>query len=214
MTRTIKFVSQSAALLSLLMLTQAAFSHTLYEAQLNASQVVSHATTTTGTAFATFELNDDQSQLAYTLTLDGLNFEQDVASRTNATDVNKIHLHSGSAGSAGVHTLNIFGLPSEDDADLVVDYANNSLSGIWDASDAINSSTNEPFDQTVGGTTKYLADFIDELENGDIYLAIHTFGEGGSVAVRGQLYSIPEPSSQTMLAAVALLGLIGLRRKR
>jgi len=214
MTRTFKLVSQTATLLSLLSFTQTVFSDTFYEAQLDASQVVSHATTTTGTGFATFALSTDQTQLAYTLSLNGLTFEQDVANRTNTTDVTKIHLHSGAVGAAGIHTLNIFGLPSEDDADLVVDYANNTLSGIWDASDAINSATNAPFDQTVGGTTKYLADFVDKLENGDLYLAIHTFGEGGSVAVRGQLYAVPEPSSQCMLAAVAALGLIGLRRKR
>lgn len=213
MTRTTKLASQIAALLSLFFATQAALSNT-FEAQLDASQVVSHATTTTGTGFATFALSSDQSQLAYTLSLNGLNFEQTAANRTNASDVTAIHLHTGSAGATGFHTLNIFGNPSEDDADLVVDFANNTLSGIWDDGDAIDSSTGMPFNQTAGGSTKFLADFIDELENNDLYLAIHTFGEGGSVAIRGQVNSVPEPGSQAMFGAAAMLCLIGLRRKR
>ena len=182
----------------------------IFEAQLDSSQVVSTMSTSTATGVARFVLSDDLSQLSYELELSGLDLEPVMANRTDANDVDKIHLHDAPAGATGPHVLNIFGLPSEDDADLVVDFVAESLMGSWDDGDAIDPNTGMPFDQSAGGTTKFLSNFIDELRAGELYIAVHTIGNGGGVTIRGQLQAVPVPLPFT--AFLILPGLFLIRR--
>ncbi|MEM9807465.1 MAG: CHRD domain-containing protein, partial [Cyanobacteria bacterium P01_D01_bin.56] len=74
-------------------------------------------TDSTASAIVTFILAEDGSRLDYKIQLTGLNLKEDPASRTDLNDVTKIHFHEGVPGANGGHTLNIFGLPSEDDND-------------------------------------------------------------------------------------------------
>ena len=184
----------------------------IFTSFLDASQVTG-TSTETGTATATFVLDTAEQNLSYSLQLNGLNLLVDPASRTGFSDVDKIHLHNAAAGQSGPHVLNVFGLPSEDDSQLVVDFANNSLTWNYDDSDAFDSG-GVLFDQNSPMTTKLLSNFIDDLRDGQIYLAVHTAGQSGNIAIRGQLTSVPEPNSLAFLCGLTLAGLTGRRRRK
>lgn len=203
------FVVSSVACLGIsILFCQSLQAQTLFEARLDASQVVSTTSTTTATGFATFQLSADESQLDYQLLLDGLDLKP--SDRTSETDVVAIHLHSGAAGTPGPHVLNIFGAPSEDDDDLAINFPGNSLGGSWDDGDVVDPT---PAGQSMGGTTKFLSNFIDELNAGNLYLAVHNYNGmpgAGDVAIRGQLIRVPEPGSVALL----LMGCCLLSRRR
>ena len=185
---------------------------TLFTAELDGFQVVSpdfpDGIPTEASGFATFELNEAQTELTYFIDLDGVNLKPNQSDRTDPSDVTKIHIHVGEFGGNGPHTLNIFGLPSEDDADLVVDFENDTLQGTWDDGDAFNPVTGELFDPTVGGTTKQLSSFVDELLADGLYLQVHTV-EFDSPTVPGELRgqitaaSVPEPSTAVGMLLIA-----------
>ncbi|MEM0982076.1 MAG: CHRD domain-containing protein [Cyanobacteria bacterium P01_H01_bin.58] len=192
---------------------------TLFQAELDGLQVVSpnfpSGVPTTASGLATFTLSADQTQLEYTIQLDGLNLKE--TDRTAAEDVTKIHIHTGAVGVNGPHVLNIFGAPSEDDGDLFVDYDNEFISGIWDDSDAIDPLTGNLFDPTVGSNTKQLSSFVDELLAGELYLQVHTVAFDTPLApgeLRGQISAtIPEPSA--VLGVVLVTGgLLASRKSR
>lgn len=179
----------------------------MFKADINAAQVVSGGgSSSTATGVATLTLNDTQDRLDYTIQLFGLDLEPDPAQRLDPEDVNKIHFHFGVPGTTGPHVLNIFGLPSEDDADLVVDFDSETLTGSWDDGDAFGDP-NSP------GTTKPLSSFVDELIAGDLYVAIHTVGKNGDVEIRGQITPVPEPHGILGTAIVLGLGALSLKRK-
>ena len=72
-----------------------------------------------------------------------------------------IHIHLHVQDATGPHILNIFGKPSFDDDDLVVDYENESFSGLYDASDASRDpNSGDLLPQAFPLTTKTLPDFI------------------------------------------------------
>jgi hypothetical protein len=184
----------------------------VFKATLDASQVPGNTSTETGTATATFVLDDAQENLSYTIEISGMDLKPNPTDRTAFSDIDKIHLHNGFAGSTGPHVLNIFGLPSEDDAEMVVDFDAESILGVFNDQDAIDPDTNELFDQNDPATTKLFSNFVDDLIQGQLYLAIHTAGQSGNVAVRGQLIAVPEPSSAFVLV-VAVSGLMCRRRR-
>ncbi|NEO79229.1 CHRD domain-containing protein [Moorena sp. SIO4G3] len=124
---------------------------TLFRADLDASQVVP-PTSSAASGIATFKLNEEQTKLDYLIELNGLTLKPDQEARTEAKDVTKIHLHFGAPNTNGPHVLNIFGLPREDDNDLVVDYVAGTLKGTWDNSDAIDPNTGQLFDPQANGT--------------------------------------------------------------
>lgn len=151
-------------------------------------QVVQDESIPDSIATATATFTPTEKGLAYEIDIDGLTLKEDPASRTESTDVTKIHIHAGPEGENGPHTLNVFGLPSEDDDDVVIDYENGIIKGIWDDDDATDlngdGDTNEP------GETKPLSDFIDELEAGDLYLQVHAVEAdelGTPGTIRGQI---------------------------
>lgn len=182
-----------------------------FVANLDASQVVG-STTETGTAVATFVLDSSEQNLAYTIAIFGLDLKPNPADRTGFSDIDKIHVHNAFPGGTGPHVLNIFGLPSEDDAELTVDFDNETISGVYNDADAIDPATGELFDQNSPFTTKLLSNFVDDLRSGQLYLAVHTAGQGGDIAIRGQLFAVPEPSSVVVLFALGVAGCI--RRQR
>lgn len=193
----------AAALLAAIVSTSATAGPIDFVAELDSSQVVA-GSTNSATGIATFTLSEDKSMLSYDIQLsDDIFLSTSPASETDPAGVDKIHLHFAPAGTVGPHVLNIFGLPGEDDADFAVDFMANRITGIWDDSDATG-------DPNAGGSSKLLSLFVDELEAGNIYLAVHTVGNGGGVAIRGQLAQVPAPAGITLLG----LGLAGLMARR
>ena len=90
----------------------------------------------------------------------------------------------------------------QDDADIQLDLASSTISGIWDPSD-VNSLTPAPgLDPN---------DFLNELANGQLFLMVHTraFPAG---AVGG--FIVPEPSTgQLAFMALVILGLMRQPKK-
>ena len=134
------------------------------------------------------------------------------ADRTLFSDVTAIHVHNGFFGSAGPHVLNIFGVPSEDDDEIVIDFDNEIAGGVYNDADAIDPATGELFDQNSPLTTKLFSNFVDDLLGGQLYLAIHTAGQDGNIAIRGQIFAVPEPSSAVVILAGALCCLVRCRQ--
>ena len=187
---------------------------TMYTAHLDASQVVFNPSSTTATGIAQFELNAAGTHLSYSLSLEGLDFEPDVTNRTDPNDVVGIHMHLTVTDVIGPHILNIFGTPSEDDADLVVDYDNEALAGVFDMSDASRDPvTGEILPQFFPLTTKLISNWLDELAAGELYIAVHTVEAQATppgVAIRGQILPVPEPVGSLLWG---LCGLLFLRTR-
>ena len=141
----------------------------------------------------------------YTLELSGVDLGGTLTPE-NGDDVTAIHLHSGNRGeqNIGVHTLNIFGLPGEDDADAVFDFETNTITGIWDNLDSTddvnggNTSNGIPdhhLSDALNGvnpiSTKTVSAFVDELLADSFYIQVHTNDfDIPSGAIRGQVQEV------------------------
>lgn len=170
-----------------------------------------HPSTTDATGEIFLALNQARTELRYKITLDGqLGLKPNAADRTEPDDILGIHLHlhiPGLPGGVGPHVLNIFGLatygmPAEEDADLVVDYEHHTLTGIYDTSDAtIDPDTGEPYFQFFPLTTKVIDDWLDELDRGELMVSIHTVETGfPTMAIHGRISRVvPEPAAGLML---------------
>ncbi len=162
---------------------------------------------------ASLTLSADKKELHYSIVLLGLDLEAVAANRVDPEDVFGIHMHLIVPGQIGPHVLNIFGNPAEEDGDLVVDYSAESLTGIFDASDATRDPlTGELLPQFFPLTTKVIDDWIDYLMDDGLYVAVHTVGQGGAALLHGDIIRVPEPMS----AALALVGgaACGMTRRR
>ncbi|MDJ0731586.1 MAG: CHRD domain-containing protein [Crocosphaera sp.] len=185
------------------------------EAGVEANGIMTLVLDPTGTAFG-----KEGPAIQYTLQLFGVDLGGTSTPETG-DDVTAIHLHSGNPGETkiGPHTLNIFGLPGEDDNDAVFDFENNTITGIWDNLDSensvggVNTSNGVPnhhLSDVLSGidplTTKTVSDYADELVAGNFYIQVHTndFNIPGGV-LRGQVEEVseaefdgdPVPSSTT-----------------
>jgi hypothetical protein len=164
-------------------------------------------------AVAHLTLDVNPYRLHYSIALEGLDLEPVAANRVDQNDVIGIHMHFIVPGVTGPHILNIFGVPGEEDADLAVDYQNETLSGIYDISDAtLDPATGEPYPQFFFITTKIIDDWIDELVTNQLYLAVHTAGENGQALLHGDIVAVPEPATAGLLA-VGLAALVAWSRR-
>jgi hypothetical protein len=119
-------------------------------------------------------------RLNYAVRMFGLNLKRQ--NRTDGKDITAVHLHVAPAGSNGQHTLNIFGMPSEDDHDARFYYPLNMVTGSWDDDDA-HTHTEDP------GDTKPISDFLGELQSDGLYFQLHTV-DVPTGAIRGQLLGL------------------------
>lgn len=187
-----------------------------FSADITGDQVVP-GTGSEATGTASFELNEAGTELSYTMSFEGIDLKPD--NRTAPADINKIHIHFAPAGENGPHTLNIFGLPAEDDDDLVVDYEANMLSGVWDDGDVSDLNDNGISDPN---DSKPLSSFIDALASGELYVQVHTNRFDSSTGfpgeIRGQILetsptaSTPEPVGLLGLAAIAVITGVAVKR--
>lgn len=194
----------------------AAGAQTQFAARLDASQVLSNPSSSTATGLARMTLNAEQTELAYFLEFDGLDLKPLAAERTEPDDIVAIHIHLNVPGVIGPHVLNIFGFPAEEDGDRVVDYENETITGVYDASDATrNPDTGEIEPQAFPLTTKLFPTptRLAELLNEEWYFAVHTVGNAATppgVTIRGNFVLVPEPTA----ALLAALGMTAMCRTR
>lgn len=180
---------------------QPAFGETCYRAHLHGNHSA-HPPHPQAVGEAVLVLNRARNELRYELSLSGLDLEADPIKRTDPNDILGIHIHLIVPGTVGPHVLNIFGLatfgvPAEEDADLVVDYEHDSLRGRYDISDAtIDPATGLPYLQFFPLTSKIIDDWVDELDAGQLMFAVHSVASGfPNMAVHGPIVqSVPEPS--------------------
>lgn len=147
----------------------------------------------------------DGPAVQYEIQLSGVDLGG-TSTETTADDVTAIHFHSGERGEEriGTHTLNVFGMPGEDDNDAVFDFENNTITGIWDNADSLNSADNintsngipdHHLSDVLSGidplSTKTVSEYADELLANSTYLQVHTneFPVPGGV-VRGQIEEV------------------------
>lgn len=166
-------------------------------------------------------LNAARTELRYQIAIDGLQLKPLAADRTAPDDVIGVHLHLNVPDTVGPHVLNIFGLatfnmPAEEDADLVVDFVNRTLTGVYDDGDAtIDPTTGQPYLPFYPLTSKPLSDWIDDLENGDLMLAVHTNASGfPTMAIHGHIGRVlPEPTTALLMLVCSIFGLAIERRR-
>ncbi|MEM7624598.1 MAG: CHRD domain-containing protein [Planctomycetota bacterium] len=190
-----------------------------YAAKLDRFQVLNNESFSTATGTAQFTLIDtpEGPRLDYALQLDGLNLEPVPENRTDPNDVVGIHLHLHVPDVIGPHILNIFGIPGHDDDDLVVDYENESLTGAFEISDASRDpATGALLPQAFPLTTKVIDNWLDELADGRLYIAVHSRDRAANaqpgVDIRGNIFPVPEPTSLLLLLAGLPIALSGRAR--
>ena len=128
-------------------------------------------------------------------------------------DLAAIHLHYvplGSAQNKGTsHVFNPLGPPLnagigvvEDDLQLA-SFDPNTLTtiftGRWDVADVAQTAG-----LPEGPRTKPLADYLDELANGELFLMVHTSGNSDG-AIGGTLLAVPEPTALAIVTACLLI---------
>ena len=180
-------------------------------------------TVSNATGLAEFTLIQDladpsNNTLAYTMTFQ--NVDLDGAQTSSILDnITALHIHDttqcsplipqcqeGVDTAGTIHLLNIFGLPRNDDADVVVDPVAGTISGLWDISDTSVAGTPIP---TLDISD---SDVVNVLLSGDAAIFVHT-NEVPSAAAGGTLSIVPEPSSLGLLM-FGLLGLTCIRRRQ
>ena len=169
--------------------------------------------TTDATGEVFLALNSERTELRYLIVLDDLlGLKPIFEDRTEPDDIVGIHFHIHVPGAIGPHILNIFALATptvfgQEDADLIVDYENHTLAGVYDNSDAtIDPSTGEPYPSFFFATTKLLDDTIQYLDTGEFVVAVHTNESGfQNFALHGHISRVvPETASGSLL----LLGMM------
>lgn len=152
-------------------------------ADLSGSQVT-EAVETSATGTATLQLNET-GEIAYSLTVSGLDFGELAQTNTAQTpdneldDVTGIHIHSSARGEDGPHAFDIFSLEEQHETNLNITLNNDgstTIEGIWE--------------QTEQEIPIGLIDFInsDNLPGteSDFYFQIHTEGNQEG-EIRGQV---------------------------
>jgi hypothetical protein len=190
----------SAIAFSCIFLCTAATAGTIFTANLTGDQEVPPVeTNASGTAI--FELSDDQSTLSYSIETFGLDIGSIKTEEDQGDDIVGAHIHIAPAGENGPIVFGIF-RPQHDKNDRLITINGESglikFEGVWDAADVANDAAP-------------LADHLDDLFAGNLYINIHTTEFPGG-EIRGQI--IPEPSTLLLLgSAFAVLALTRRRRR-
>ena len=159
-------------------------------------------------------LNSARTELRYMIILDHLlGLKSNPENRTEPDDIVGMHFHIHVPDTIGPHILNIFGLATptvygEEDAELMVDYENQILTGVYDNRDAtIDPATGQPYPSFFFATTKLLDDTHQYLDSGEFVVAVHTNESGfQNFALHGHVSRVvPEPASGLLVILGAMI---------
>lgn len=161
-----------------------------FEAKLQGFQQTVPTEKGTGHGKAKFWLVEDGTALKYEIELSNnyiVTWNGQTSKGNGGDTITKIHLHNNVPGVAGPHVLNIFGAPSEDDADLNVDVDARTFTGKWDDGDAndLPPAGPSPNDSVA------FSDKKSELCAGNLYVNIHSV-EHGPGTLRGQIIPVSD----------------------
>lgn len=168
------------------------------------------------TGFATFTLEESgpgSPTLAYDLRFSGADFLGDA---NPGNDVTAIHFHDTAGldqSAATPHVLNVFGFPSQDDGQMVVEAVAGRVTGVWDDGDLTDPL--HPMASNPMANSDTLTSMLGALQAGEIYVMLHTTSpnalpNSGGITIGGAILPVPEPTSATL----GLLVLAGVATKR
>lgn len=177
-----------------------AYAAMVFSANLDGSQAAAGAGTgsaATGTALLT--LNDAQTRLEISITINGIDFVDQGGTDTSANDATIFHIHRAAAGTNGPVVFGFIGPNSDTNNDLVITptATGAEIFSAWDAAE--------------GNSTTLAAEIPNLLAEG-LYFNLHTTGFGGG-EIRGQITAVPEPTSLLLLSGILFPACV-LRRSR
>lgn len=172
------FCKLSISLIGLFLFDSSALADTFFNAQLNGAQVVP-ATASTATGDASLQLNNLETELAYTIQLNGVDLDGAQTPGDADDDVIMVFIHFGWAGINGGA---VFDILNQDIDDLVVDPVAGTLTGIWEQTDF-------GFQQLDTQIGNLLAD--------NLYILVRTSGLPGG-EIRGQIIRLKPVTIPTL----------------
>ncbi len=171
----------------------------VFNANLNGSQANAGAGTgSAATGTAMLVLNDAQTRLDISITINGIDFVDQGGTDTAANNATVFHIHAAPAGVNGGVVFGFIGPNNDADGDLVITpfLGGATIVSGWNAAEG-------------NGTT--LSAQLTNLLTDRLYINLHTTGFA-SGEIRGQISQVPEPSSLCCLTGLAIP--ILFRRKR
>ena len=194
-----------AALLAAAGLTAPLASATIiFTANLSGGQEAPVPTPSQATGFATLVLNDAQTALTMTITINGIDF---TGTQTADPTDNLTNAHIHAAAPLGVNAGVVWGFigspfnntgPNDGVVTPFASGVGGMFTGTWDAGEGNAGTT----------LTAQLPNILAGLS----YINFHTIGFPAG-EIRGQILQIPEPASLALLG-LGLAGLVLSRRKR
>lgn len=213
MTFSTRFLAASFALV--LAANASADAITEFRATINAAGAIASDGTISGetrmTGLATFTLtvpDTGSPTLAYDIVFEGLDLGSMDADPTNNATAIHFHDTTGVPNSAGTpHVLNLFGFPSQDDDQTVVDTATSRVTGVWDDSDLTNQGLMHDGNPMANSDT--LTSSLDALLAGELFVMLHTSSPNAlpltpGITIGGRIVPIPEPTAAVLTAFAAM----------
>lgn len=147
---------------------------------------------------ATLDLNEAENALSYSIDFTGLDFGplstlDPNTSLDGAADnvVTQVHIHNAPAGENGAIVFSVASLTGSGFDDLDdVSIGENTISGVWEASDP----------------RALTPELVSELRSGNLYFNIHTVGFPGG-EIRGQIGAAPGDDATQVPEPTVLIGL-------
>ena len=195
---------------------------TRFRAEMDESYVILGGVQGTGSnagGYAEFTLTQSPTETTMSYFIQFENVDLDGTQTPDPLDnISALHLHDitqcapnfpqcipGTDTAGTIHVLNIFGLPRNDDDDVVVDPVAGTISGLWDDGDASPPGTMAP------SLPISDPDVLARLFNQEIALFVHT-NAIPTAAAGGALMIVPEPTSAAL--GMVLLPMLLLARRR